>query len=698
MSWRRLTPTFLLFISAAVASVTSGDEPRTDQTSTGKPITVQVAPKGRPFAAGDWTGRKKQRVKPLTTRAASATGPTADQVKYLPINIEFQDAASCRAFQVEGVHVLSRFDRFADALMPVLADDKALKAVEAAPGIRWFEQASGSVVPPPTPIKPALETSRAAPAEIIRGGIAGLTGKGVIIAVIDSGIDFFHPDFIKYDQYGLPTSRVLYFWDTLREYRPGDKLGSPAPVTFANGAPIGVVYNRDELTADLRSRQRQITDCDTNGHGTACAGIAAGSGRGSDGQYTGVAPDADIIAVRIGDTNGNMVTEYLSGAICDWLERIAGSRPMVVSCSYGGGDGGHDGFTIEERQLDARFASSRQGRAICIAAGNDRTLNYHAGITIGGNDAPGKLNWNCPADADLHIYVDAGDAEFELTPADGPNLTDKDMYVHPLTNEVVIHFAVTKGTGGLTIVSKSGTSYRADAYVSDPEAKFVGSIGKVERMVGTPGTSASAITVGSYNWNDKFDHAGEVMSLADVTDKDKNAMTIGGLSGYSAPGYRRMGNAVKPEIVAPGQWYTAPAPLALASVDEFRDTSGRYQLFNGTSAATPYTAGIVALLLQKKPTITLGQIKDSLRQSATSDTFTGTIPNVDWGYGKLDADAVRRLLVGRYAVWVYKQVNGQWVRQDDRNYNTDDAQKATDYAASVNRVKGWMAKTNLTGK
>ena len=252
--------------------------------------------------------------------------------------------------------------------------------------------------------------------------------------------------------------------------------------------------------------------------------------------------------------------------------------------------------------------------------------------------------------------------------------------------------------GSLKIVSKSGGSYRADAYLSDPNAKFVGGVGKVERLVGTPGTSTSAITVGSYNWNDKFDHAGEIVSLSDVTDKVKSAMTIGGLSGYSAPGFRRIGNAVKPEIVAPGQWFTAPAPLALKRVDEYRDTTGRYQLFNGTSAATPYTAGIIALLLQKKPKITLGEIKDLLRQCATTDSFTGGIPNVDWGYGKLDADAAHRLLLGKYAVWVYKLVDGQWVRQDDRTYNTDDVQKANDFAASVNRVSGWTAKTNGMAK
>ena len=119
--------------------------------------------------------------------------------------------------------------------------------------------------------------------------------------------------------------------------------------------------------------------------------------------------------------------------------------------------------------------------------------NYHAGIAVGGADAAGQLNWNCPADADLHIYVDAGgDAAFDVTPGEGTTLIDKDIFVHPLTNEVVINLGVAKGMGSLKIVSKSGGSYRADAYLSDPNAKFVGDVGKAERLVGTPGTSTSA--------------------------------------------------------------------------------------------------------------------------------------------------------------------------------------------------------------
>jgi subtilisin family serine protease len=67
-------------------------------------------------------------------------------------------------------------------------------------------------------------------------------------------------------------------------------------------------------------------------------------------------------------------------------------------------------------------------------------------------------------------------------------------------------------------------------------------------------------------------------------------------------------------------------------------------LFNGTSAATPYTAGVVALMFQKKPALTLGQIRELLKNNASHDGFTATLPNPSWGYGKLDLAAVKRIL------------------------------------------------------
>lgn len=79
-------------------------------------------------------------------------------------------------------------------------------------------------------------------------------------------------------------------------------------------------------------------------------------------------------------------------------------------------------------------------------------------------------------------------------------------------------------------------------------------------------------------------------------------------------------------------------------VEGVPDTSGNYMLFSGTSAATPYAAGVVALMFQKKPTLTLGQIRELLKNNASQDSFTSTLPNPAWGYGKLDLGAVRKTL------------------------------------------------------
>jgi subtilisin family serine protease len=74
------------------------------------------------------------------------------------------------------------------------------------------------------------------------------------------------------------------------------------------------------------------------------------------------------------------------------------------------------------------------------------------------------------------------------------------------------------------------------------------------------------------------------------------------------------------------------------------DSSGNYILFNGTSSAAPYTAGVIALMLQKRPSLTSGEIKSLLERNATQDSYTGAVPNQKWGYGKLDLAAVRATL------------------------------------------------------
>jgi subtilisin family serine protease len=134
----------------------------------------------------------------------------------------------------------------------------------------------------------------------------------------------------------------------------------------------------------------------------------------------------------------------------------------------------------------------------------------------------------------------------------------------------------------------------------------------------------------------------------EVPDLETGAnLTIGGLSRYSNAGYlrRRAGpELVKPDVTAPGQYHVAPA--ADGTPPGFRDKSGRYRIFNGTSAAAPYAAGVAALLLEQRPALTADDFHRLLQKHLTQDAQTGACPNPRWGYGKLDAAAVDRMIQG----------------------------------------------------
>src|SRR5207253_7488596 len=125
-----------------------------------------------------------------------------------------------------------------------------------------------------------------------------------------------------------------------------------------NGSPVGTLYSRNQLNEELRSTWPHIPTGDLLGHGTACAGVAAGNGKNDPANRRitkGVAPEADLIAVRIGGTklmDGSLSYElrngYLLDAICNWLDTVAASRPLVVSCSWGSQAGGPGASRIIE--------------------------------------------------------------------------------------------------------------------------------------------------------------------------------------------------------------------------------------------------------------------------------------------------------------------------------------------------------------
>ena len=155
-------------------------------------------------------------------------------------------------------------------------------------------------------------------------------------------------------------------------------------------------------------------------------------------------------------------------------------------------------------------------------------------------------------------------------------------------------------------------------------------------LIGSPGNAASAITVGSYDFR--------------ATWQTKNNQTTrynivpGSLSNYSSPGYRRDG-FIKPDVSAPGRYAISPlAPGSEMGEGALKSAAmttadGKHFAWQGTSAATPYVTGVIALMLQKNPRLDAAQILDILHRSAKADPFTGAVPNRQWGYGKINPEA-----------------------------------------------------------
>ena len=129
----------------------------------------------------------------------------------------------------------------------------------------------------------------------------GLDGAGVLLAVIDSGIDYFHPDFRKEDG----QTRIGLLWDqSIQEGREG--IGS----AYLGDSALGYVYTAEQINQALSAGSRQeglrlVPSQDISGHGTHVAGIAAGNGRASGGRYRGVAYESELIVVKLGKSVGN---------------------------------------------------------------------------------------------------------------------------------------------------------------------------------------------------------------------------------------------------------------------------------------------------------------------------------------------------------------------------------------------------------
>ncbi|MGC4045077.1 MAG: S8 family serine peptidase [Armatimonas sp.] len=564
---------------------------------------------------------------------APVVKPKTPSGTYRVIDAEFPTALSRAAYvKLVGLKpdaILDATDRF--LLFFVAADDTGLAAMNTLKtAARRYQTVRTIDLPPPTVLRTLTLRAQKAD-EVVQGGYLGLTGKGVVVAVIDSGIDFRHPDFQTQGADGKPNTRIEAFWDSSLSEKE-KAVGDPAPITYPDGQPFGTLYTREQLNADLRTATPQIGATDLVGHGTACAGIAVGQGAAIR-KNMGVAPGADLIGIRLGKQGAE--NTYLLPAMVKWLDKVAGKRPLVVSCSFGGQYGPRNGHSVAEDHLAAVMPPDRPGRVIVVAAGNENREDLHARVTAAGTDAPGKLTFKSENGGTIEWIV-PNDRLAEMRFRGAPGTVLSTSFVKDdVTGETTVTQRVKSGEGTLELFSNAGKSITVDAYRGQGELNFTGACVSKEAQVTTPGSALNVLTIGSYDWNDAFDNK-------TITFKAGPQLEVGKISPYSNGGPLRGGTEARPDFASPGQWWTAPQAAGTKAM--MLDDSGKYRIFNGTSAATPYTAGICALLLEKKPALTTNQIRQTLRRCATSDTFTGTVPNSRWGAGKLDVPAIRRAL------------------------------------------------------
>jgi minor extracellular serine protease Vpr len=490
------------------------------------------------------------------------------------------------------------------------------------------------------------------------------TGKGIIIGIIDTGLDIFHPDFLSSDpNEGI---RILSLWDTTLD--PQSNESNPS------GFNYGVEYRKDEIDATLDgTAESPIRTRDPDGHGTHVAGIAAGSGYHSDGLYRGIAPDAYLIIVRVSPSG------ISPSVLIDGMSYIFGKaddlqKPAVINFSVGGHGGAHDGTSPLEEAI--KSYSNEPGKAVVVAAGNSGAQKIHAGGIVAPSDTafisliideynlsttnyalnllwyenldnqgmgpfPAEtMNLTVISPRGYSLSVNSGDEVTEDT-EDGKIIIES--YGKNQKNARLIYLEITDtdenkpphaGTWDIVLTHASGTgdvqyNFWTASHTFGNKLEVHPTTGR-EYTVTIPGTAEGAITVGSYiTKNTWTDTNGIPRSTSSI---------LGELSNYSGGGPTR-DRRLKPTITAPGQLIAAAASSdASFSSTRLTETQG-YVVMEGTSMATPHITGTVALLFEINPSLNAMQVKQILSSTGRNDMYTGILPNTGWGFGKVDVFA-----------------------------------------------------------
>jgi subtilisin family serine protease len=554
---------------------------------------------------------------------ANEVPPTPEQIALKVVVRPGREQEASAWINDQGGRLISSGEKVLLAELP----PAALSRLEDCPGIRRAE-ASRELLP-------RLDEARGTATGCDAAAAAHqLTGSGVLVGIVDTGVDWQHPDFRNTDG----STRLEFF----------------AFASRPNGAQSSVIreFNQQEINTALGNNGHGVPQGDPKGHGTHCASIAVGNGRAfGQQQFRGVATDAALVAVR----SEPLLDDHIIWGIRKAFE-LAGERPAVVTLSLGGHLGPHDGTSAVEEVI-AR--ESGPGRIVVVAAGNEGGDHIHfRGDLALGTDLiiPVRITDQRLVFAD--VWVPRGDeVDVSIEPPDGtshePNgatvttasgLFEGHWQEDPVNRDQNLTLFVAQGHVGdvwhirihpLQVLHGDVHAWAGTADARTSTNIFPGSTDD-SFSIGMPASEERCIAVGSFISRASFVGTGGGMI--------GNGLTAGQLSSFSSRGPCRYGT-LKPDIAAPGELITAAladgSEMALApNLAPRRHSSGRYITIQGTSMATPFVAGVIALMLQREPRLTPEEVQQRLRVTARRDAQTGRVWHSGFGFGKLDVQAL----------------------------------------------------------
>ena len=453
-----------------------------------------------------------------------------------------------------------------------------------------------------------------------------LTGRGVLIGIVDSGVDYRHPAFLTADG----KSRILRLWD---QSIPGNP-----PEGYATGTEYTNEEINEALSLSVQEGRRLVPSEDVSGHGTAVLGVAAGSDFSRGAVNRGVAYESDLLVVKMGIPRQDSfprTTELMQGV--DYLVRqaIRLGRSIAINLSFGNNYGSHRGDSLLETYLDN--VSGMGKNVICVGMGN----NGNDALHTGGKLSPGEIQeielgvgafeptlnvqlWKNYED-EMEIYLEHPAGErvgplFETLGAQRWQAGNTELLIYygkpapyHVTQEIYVDFLPQDektpyvDSGVWKIILAAGNIKNGEYFLWLPGGKTLnpGTAFYLPRPQGTltiPATARRVISVGAYDARQN--------TYADFSGRGCRALPY-----------------PKPDLVAPGVDIYAPR------------SGGGYASFTGTSFSTPFVTGAAALLMEwgitrrKDPYLYGEKLKAYLRRGAKALQGSEKLPNdlIGWG-------------------------------------------------------------------